>query len=201
MSSNFRITLAAPEAVAQIEKSAPQTLKNHFELIKEGLTFIPGVPREAVFGAVTLRALALKPDIFTSWFLTEYHSVKQGEIDTKTKELLAFIISKENEGNECAACAPYHEAAARFEGATPEETLAAHDFASSAHLLPQTTRTLIEFGLKAAFRPKEITDQDVSNVKSHGISDKGLIELASTALIAYNLSALNQIFNLKEGEG
>lgn len=197
--SRFRIQIGSPDNLHEIEKSAPQDLKNHFDLIKKGLETIPGVPGEAIYGAVTLRGLSLKPKIFESWFLTEYHSVKQGEVDKGTKELLASIISKINEEQECLACAPYHSAAAKFEGASDDDLSIIENYEAEKHKLPSIKRDIIDFGIKSAFQPKKITDEDVKRIKDHGISDKGLVEIVSSALIAYNLSAFNQVFNLQEG--
>lgn len=199
MSHTFRIKPANPSAVLKIEKQASTELKQHFDLIKKGLEQIPNVPGEAVYGAVTLRALALKPDIFNSWFLAEFHSVKNGEIASRTKELLAAVISKINEEDECVACGPYHEAAAKLEGATDQEALLTSDYPSNRHLLSEKERVLIDFGIKAAFTPKKISDHDVQEIKDLGVSDAGIVELTAAALIAYNLSALNQVLNLKEG--
>lgn len=197
----FRITPADPDAVRAIEDDAPADLQTHFGLIRDGLEAIPGVPGEAIYGAVTLRTLALKPELFRSWFLTEYYSVKQGEIDSSTKELLATAVSWINEGDETPTCAPYHEGAARFEGAGEQAIESTRDWQAGRETVDSDVRTLVDFGIKAAFQPTAITDADVENVRALGVSDAGLVELVSSALIAYNLSALNQVFNLIEGKG
>ena len=201
MTTPFRITPADPSALHEIEDTAPPALKAHFDLIKSGLEAIPGVPGDAIYGAVTLRSLALKPDIFRSVFLLEHHAVKQGEIESSTKELLAAVISWKNEGDETPTCAPYHEAAARFEGA-PEDLIAiAADWDSRRGSVPERVRELVDFGVRSAFHPREVTDEDVNRVRALGISDAGLVELVAAALVAYNLSAVNQVFNLIEGQG
>jgi alkylhydroperoxidase family enzyme len=197
----FRITPAEPEALRSIESDAPADLQTHFGLIKDGLEAIPGVPGEAIYGAVTLRTLALKPEIFQSWFLTEYYSVKKGEVATSTKELLATAVSWINEGDETPTCAPYHEGAARFEGAAEDEIASTRDWKVGRETVDSDVRALVDFGIKAAFEPTEVTDADVERVRALGLSDAGLVELVSSALIAYNLSALNQVFNLVEGQG
>jgi alkylhydroperoxidase family enzyme len=197
----FRIVPADPEALRAIEADAPPALQEHFDLIKKGLEAIPGVPGDAIYGAVTLRTLALKPELFRSWFLTEHYSVKHGEISSSTKELLATVISWINEGDETPTCAPYHEGAARFEGADEAAILGARDWAKTRESVDPEVRDLVDFGVKVAFEPKAVTDEDVERVRAYGLSDAGLVELVSTALIAYNLSALNQAFNLIEGQG
>lgn len=201
MSKPFRLTPASPDSLKAIEESASPPLKSHFGLIKKGLEAIPGVPGEAIYGAVTLRTLALKPDIFRSWFLAEHFSVKHGEIPASTKELLATVVSWGNEGDETPTCAPYHEGAARFEGANEEAIALCRDWIEAREAFSAFDRDLIDFGLLVAFAPRDIEDTDVERVKQHGISDAGLVELASTALIAYGLSAFNQAFHLVEGEG
>lgn len=201
MSTPFRIQPAAPDALREIEDTASPALKAHFDLIKQGLEAIPGVPGEAIYGAVTLRTLALRPELFESWFLTEHHSVKNGEIAKSTKELLAAVISWRNEGDETPTCAPYHEGAARFEGAEEAAITGTRDWDAVRLELPEEVRDIVDFGIKAAFAPRDVTDDDVEHVRRHGLSDAALVELVSAALIAYNLSALNQVFNLVEGQG
>lgn len=197
----FRITPAEPQTLRAIEDDASPPLKAHLDLIKQGLETIPGVPGDAIYGAVTLRTLALRPELFESWFLTEHHSVKHGEVESATKELLAAVISWLNEGDETPTCAPYHEAAARFEGADESAIAIARDWSTAADAVPERVRTIVDFGVKSAFRPTDVTDADVESVRALGISDAGLVEIVSAALIAYNLSALNQVFNLVEGQG
>lgn len=196
---SFRVQIAEPDALRQIEKDAPSDLKHHFDLIKKGLEAIPGVPGEAIYHAVTLRALALKPSIFTSWFLTEYHSVKQGEVPSKVKELLATIISGINEEDECQACTPYHAGDARYEGASEAEIRAIARYEEEKEALDSATRRIIDFGIKSAFHPREVTNEDVAGIRDLGYSDAAIVEIVSSALIAYNLSALNQVLNLREG--
>lgn len=199
--TTFRIEPAAPEVVREIESEASPELREHFDLIKQGLEAIPGVPGEAVYGAVTLRTLALKPEIFKAWFLAEHHSAKQGEVDSATKEILATAISWINEGDETPTCGPYHEGAARFEGAEEDLIEGARSWDQARETAPEATRKIVDFGIKSAFHPTDVTEEDVEEIRALGISDAGLVELVGTALIAYNLSALNQVFNLVEGQG
>ncbi|MFP5487303.1 MAG: carboxymuconolactone decarboxylase family protein, partial [Acidimicrobiia bacterium] len=124
-----------------------------------------------------------------------------GEVESSVKELLATVISWRNEGDETPTCAPYHEGAARLEGADEAAIAGARNWADVRDSVPERVRDLVEFGVKAAFEPREVTDADVERVRAHGLSDGALVELTSAALIAYNLSALNQVFNLVEGQG
>lgn len=196
--SQHRISIAPPEEIDRLDREAPPVLRRHFDLIRDGLRHIPGLPPDAarIEDAPTLRALALKPDIYYAWFLTEYHSGKQGEVDPATKELLAIAASARNETDENVLCTPYHAGAARFEGADDEAVAIAQDFERRKHELPERQRRIVEFGLKAAYEPRLVTDEDVASVKALGLSDAALVEIVSTALIAYNLSALNQVFDL-----
>jgi len=197
--TTFRIKPADSEAVEEIEKNAPDSLKKHFQLIKNGLKQIPGVPEEAVYGAITLRTLALKPEIFKHWFLTEYHSVKEGEIPSKYKEILAYIISERNEGGIYEACTPYHFAAAKYEGVSEDELIEYKKDADNDDLSNDFPAQLIQFGLDVVYNPDDITDEQIKNLRDNGLSDEGFIELVSSALIANNLSIINKVFHLKEG--
>ncbi len=197
--TNFRIELAEPDRLRELEENAPADLKDHFERIKDGLEAIPGVPRGAFYSAVTLRALALKPDIFYGVFLTEHHAMKLGEIPTQVKELVAIAVAKENEQERNAVCAPYHAGAARLEGANEGSILAISSGGAGQTDVDAATRTAVEFGVKAAFRPNQINDADVQGLRDIGYGDAAIVELVTTALITYFLSALNPIFNLTEG--
>ncbi len=198
-SDAFRIQLAEPERLRELEDNAPPELKRHFELIKDGLEAIPGVPRGAFYGAVTLRALALKPDIFYGVFQTEHHAMKQGEVPSRVKELIAIAVAKENEQELNAVCAPYHAGAARLEGANEEAILALSSGTIEQTDLDPATRIAVDFGVKAAFHPNQVKDADVQGLRDAGYGDAAIIELVATALITYLLSALNPILNLKEG--
>lgn len=200
MESPFRIVPADPSTLEKVEENASEPLSTHLDLIKDGLEELPGVPREALYSAVTLRTLALKPELFRTWFETEYYSVKEGELETSTKELLAAIISWKIEGEETPACAPYHEGAARHEGADPEALEVVQDYESNRDALGRDARKIIDFGLKVAFETDEITDAEVASLKSDlELSDGALVELVSTSLIASNLASVNQVFDLVEG--
>jgi uncharacterized peroxidase-related enzyme len=193
-----RITIAPTSEIDRLDREAPPVLQRHFDLIRQGLRHIPGVPPDAarIEDAPTLRALALKPDIYYAWFLTEYHSGKEGEVENATKELLAIAASARNEADENVLCTPYHAGAAVFEGAEDTAVAIAQDFERRKHELPERQRVIVEFGLKAAYEPRAVTDADVERVRALGLSDAALVEIVSTALIAHNLSALNQVFDL-----
>ena len=197
--TSFRIELAEPDRLRELEEQAPPDLKKHLELIKDGLEAIPGVPRGAFYGAVTLGALALKPDVFYGVFLTEHHAMKQGEVPSRVKELIAIAVAKENEQELNVVCAPYHAGAARLEGANEDAILAISSGAQGQTNLDSATQTAVAFGVKAAFHPNQINDADVQGLRDVGYGDAAIIELVTTALITYLLSALNPILNLKEG--
>jgi alkylhydroperoxidase/carboxymuconolactone decarboxylase family protein YurZ len=196
-----RIQLADPQRLVEIESEAPESVKQHLQLVREGVKKIPGVtPDVAEQGYKThptLLALALKPQIFYSWWLMEYHSGKEGEVDSATKELLGVAVSSRTEEAGHGVCTPYHGGAARFEGATDDAVAIAEDFETRKHEFPDKLRTTIEFGLKVAYDPRGVTDEDIEGVRGFGYSDAALIEIVSTALIVYDLVALNQVFDLK----
>ncbi len=199
--TTFRLTPAPPETLRDLEASGPDDLRNHFELIRNGLEAIPGVPGEAIYGAVTLRTIALRPEIFTHLFLTEHHAAKRGTVDRGVKELVSLLVSERIEGDETPACAPYHAGAARFEGAASESVDVVRDFDRRKHELDPPVRDAVEFATTAAIDPRAVTDADVKRLRGHGYDDAQLVELVVTALIAYTLAAVNQVFDLREGEG
>lgn len=88
--------------------------------------------------------------------MTEYHPVKEREIDKSTKELLALVISKINEEDECLACTPCHRAAAKFEGGSDPDISILENYEAEKEKLPDIKRDIIDFGIKSAFFPKQI---------------------------------------------
>lgn len=197
----FRIELPEPDTLRRIEADASPQLKLHFDLIKGGLEALPGVPGEALYSAVTLRTIAHRPEVFEHLFLAEHFASKQGEVDNATKELLALAISEAVEGDETPACGPYHAGAARFEGAPEDAVALVRDFDQRKHELAEDRRAAIEFGRKAALDPRGVTDEDVAGLQQLGFSDGAIVELTLSALIAYALAAVNQVFDLREGAG
>lgn len=198
--TTFRITPAEPDVLRDLESSGPEELRQHFDLIRSGLEALPGVPGEAIYGAVTLRTIALRPDVFTHLFLTEHHAAKQGTVDRGVKELISLLVSERIEGDETPACGPYHAGAAAFEGATSDAVDIVRDFERRGHELDPAVRDAVDFAATAATDPRAITDEDVRRIREHGYDDGQLVELVSTALIAYTLAAVNQVFDLREGE-
>lgn len=197
----FRLSPAAPEVLRELEATGPEELRTHFELIRGGLEAIPGVPGEAIYGAVTLRTFALRPDVFIHLFLTEHHAAKQGTVDRSIKELVSLLVAQRIEGEETPACAPYHVGAASFEGAATDAIAIVQDFDARKDELEPAIRDAVEFAATSALDPRAITDADVERVRAHGYDDGQLLELVATALVAYTLSAVNQVFDLREGEG
>ena len=197
----FRVTPAAPDTLRQLEAEGPDELRDHFELIRGGLEALPGIPGEAIYGAVTLRTIALLPKAFTHLFLTEHHVTKQGSVDRSVKELVSLLVAARIEGDETPACAPYHAGAARFEGATSAAVDIVTDFDLRKGELEPAVRDAVEFAASAALEPRAIEETDVQRVREHGYDDAALVELVLTGLVAYVLSAVNQVFDLREGEG
>jgi AhpD family alkylhydroperoxidase len=190
-----RIKLAGDEAVRELEARGSADLRQFFELMRKGVEAIPGVPAEALYAAPTLQALAMRPGIFASWFEAEYHTLKRGEVPARLKELVALVVAKRNEEDVCSACAPYHAGAARFEGADAAEVEAATAYSERAGELSEALRATLDFGLKCAFAPKDITEAEMEGMRRLGYSDEALVEIAASALLAYSLSALGRIFD------
>lgn len=199
MVGQFRIAPVEPDQLKEIEDSAPEDLQRHLDLIKGGLDTVPELSEEMIYSAVTLRTLALKPELFRTWFLTEHYSIKQGELPTELKELLAAIISWEIEGDETPACTPYHEAAAQYEGLDAEMIELIREYEESNDQLDDFEREIIDLGLKIVRDPQAVSDEDIEGVREYGVTDEQLVELLSTALITQNLASVNQVFNLVEG--
>lgn len=195
-SQAFRIQIAEPAAVRAVEAATPE-LEHFFELMKQGVAAIPGATAEDTYGAVTLRALGLRPDLLADWLRTEYHALKQGAVPPRIKELLAMAIAQRNEGEQCVACAPYHAGAARAEGASQAEIDAALQNVPTDS--PDLLAAVLDFGLCCAFEPGAVSDAQIRRLRELGCDDAALVELISASLVAYSLSAVNRILNLRAG--
>jgi alkylhydroperoxidase/carboxymuconolactone decarboxylase family protein YurZ len=195
-----RIKLPAPERLGELEKEAPENLKKYFPAVRGGVKNIPGVAPETADREFeshpTLRALALNSDIFYAWIAMDWFSTKVGDVEPSTKELIGIAVASRTEAEGAEVCTPYHVGAAHFEGADNELIAIAESYDSRREELPEKIRTVVDFGVKAAFEPREITDSDIAGLRALGYSDEAVLELVSTALIVYDLVALNQIYAL-----
>lgn len=194
-SQTFRVQLAEPAAVRAVE-AADAELQPFFTLMKQGVAAIPGATAEDTYGAVTLRALGLRPDLLADWLRLEYHALKQGSLPPRIKELLAMAIAQRNEGEQCVACGPYHAGAARAEGAAQAEIDAALQPTSDA---PDLLAAVLDFGLTCAFEPAAVSEAQIARLRALDCEDAAIVELISASLLAYSLSAVNRILNLRAG--
>jgi len=93
----------------------------------------------------------------------------------------------------------FYNKSVRFEGLEADKIELIRNYEDRKDSLAEMERDLIDLGLKSALMPREVEDEDIEQVRRHDVTDNQLVELISTALIAYNLAAVNQVFNLVEG--
>jgi len=195
-----RIEVQGFEELQQLIDEAPEILKKHFELVAKGMERIPdkdiptGYDKE-IWGTHLPRALAWDPELFNIWWMEEHHLLKRGRVEPKIKELMAMLISQQNK---CKLCVPYHAGAARFEGASEDMIDIIRNFEQRKHELPERIRKTLEFGLKAVYSPTKVTDEDVQALKDLGYNDAEIVELVAAALLAFQLSAFNQVLSLDQ---
>lgn len=105
-----------------------------------------------------------------------WHKVKQvmmeGVLPRKVKESIAVLVSKDNSCNYCIAA---HEGALQSIGFTPEEIKIIETDLDQADFT-QKEKALIRFARKANSAPLQVTDEEVSAVRTAGATDAELVE-------------------------
>lgn len=192
------LEVASTEAARALLADAPADVEEHFALKQAGLEHIPWLAADAADAVDNdkTRALALCPTLFELWWLEDYWTVKRGRLEPKLKELLSLHVAS---GVECASCVPYHEGAARSEGATDEEIAIVRAFEDRRDELPESLAAAIELGYRAVYEPTAIDRADIDRLRGLGYGDADLVELVNAAFLAHRHAALNRTFNLGQG--
>lgn len=66
--------------------------------------------------------------------------------------------------------------------------------------LDPAVRDTVDWAKRGALDRRNFADEDVARVRAQGYDDGQPVEVATTAVIAYVLSAINQTFDLRERE-
>lgn len=140
-------------------------------------------------------ALAWDPELHNIWYTLEYHTLKEGTIDLKLKELLAILV---NETQKCLYCVKWHSLAAKVEGATDEMVEIVRNFEARKNELPEDWRKTLEFAKKIATDHTKITDKDVEELKKIGYNDAQIVEIVGASLMALMFGRFNVVLNLGE---
>ena len=154
-------------------KEGDEQAENYLKIVKEKIGFIPNV----------LAAFAKFPKQFEG-FTKLYNALMLGEsgLTKLEREMIAVTVSSENH---CFYCLVAHGAAVRELSNDPQlgERLAAN-FRSAE--LPKKQETLLNFSKKLTRDPSEITENDRSDLRKAGYTDRDI----------WDISAIIGLFNM-----
>ncbi|WP_299433298.1 hypothetical protein, partial [uncultured Meiothermus sp.] len=149
----------APLEVAQIYAEIKQTLQ---------IPFIPNGIKVAATSPLVLKAY---------WAL--YRDFSQQT--SLPQSLVAMILYTIAERNHCQYCSATNELTCRTLGVDEETLRALVD--DLEHVSPERLQAIIEFAVKAARDPKNLSAEDFDRVRRHGLSDAELVEIVFLAAI------------------
>ena len=154
-------------------KDGDEHAENYLKIVNEKIGFIPNV----------LAAFAKFPKQFEG-FTKLYNALMLGEsgLTKLEREMIAVTVSSENH---CFYCLVAHGAAVRELSNDPQlgERLAAN-FRSAE--LPKKQETLLNFSKKLTRDPSEITENDRSELRKAGYTDRDI----------WDISAIIGLFNM-----
>ena len=154
-------------------KDGDEQAENYLKIVNEKIGFIPNV----------LAAFAKFPKQFEG-FTKLYNALMLGEsgLTKLEREMIAVTVSSENH---CFYCLVAHGAAVRELSNDPQlgERLAAN-FRSAE--LPKKQETLLNFSKKLTRDPSEITENDRSELRKVGYTDRDI----------WDISAIIGLFNM-----
>ncbi len=93
---------------------------------------------------------------------------------------------------------PFHAAAAQVDGAARVQLDIVRNWDERKQELDETLYTTLEFGLKVAYEPYGVEDEDLDALRNLGYSDDDIIELTAAALLGFKLSAFARVLDLSK---
>ncbi len=150
----------------------PADIRERIETVAEKTGFVPNV----------FLALAHRPDEWRAF--VAYHDAlmeRESGLSAAEKELIVVATSA---ANGCLYCVVAHGAVARIRARDP---LIADQVAVDWRKADVTDRqrAMLGFAVKLAVRPAEVTEADLEELRSHGLSDDDIWDVgAITALFA-----------------
>jgi uncharacterized peroxidase-related enzyme len=158
-------------------------------------TTAPGTAREmlaelvARHGTVgTMVATMAHSPAVLGGYLQLSRAMRRAKLSRRVSELVSIAIQA-RQG--CLLCLEAHESAAKALGVSAEEIVAARRGASA----DSRTAAMIALGLAIYRNPTAITDAQVEGLRSHGYTDREIVDLVG--VVALNL--LTGAFNLVAG--
>lgn len=130
--------------------------------------------------SVMSTTLAMRPDIFSAIMAAGKPILFEGALPVSVKQMIVMIIG--NHRN-CRFCTDAHKAmleAMGIEDALIESCIEDPDM----KLVPPTYRQILQFALRAAEDPDNISDQQFELLRDSGLNDEEILEAAMVASFA-----------------
>src|SRR3954467_13753106 len=157
------------------ESELPEDLQGLFRAARERIGFVPNV----------FRAYSFRPEHLSAWF-AHFRMVMEGTpgLSTAEREMIAVVVSM---ANGCLYCLVAHGAALREAWGDPvmadRITL---DWRRAEGVTPRQ-RAICALAEKLTLRPVECTEDDLAELRSHGIEDADVWDVIEIAAM-YNLT-------------
>ena len=150
---------------------------------------------ELGFGMVPnlFKSMATRPGFLKANWEKFRSTILQGEMPRTIKEMIGVVISQAN-NSDYALKVHLHGLSAL--GMTEEVLdLLIEDF--EACPLPQREKTVIRFGLFAATRPHELTEEMYNELEASGVSKAEIFEILATANLFTGVNQYTDAINLE----
>src|SRR6202167_5964582 len=138
--------------------SLPEDIRSRLLAVQEKSGFIPNV----------FLTLAFRPDEFRAFFA--YHDALMDKDGGLTKAEREMIVVATSSANQCQYCVIAHGAILRIRAKNPliSDQIAVNY--RKADITPRQ-KAMLDFAMKVSAEAQKISDQDFTDVASHGFSD------------------------------
>ena len=120
-----------------------------------------------------------RPDILAAtWGLTKAILV-EGRLPPSLKQMIAMTISQHNA---CRYCTVVHTGALETLG-VPDEVIEQSVADPELGEIPATHRAILQFALKCAASPREVTEADYEVLRQGGLADEEILEVVMMAAL------------------
>ncbi|TWU21669.1 Carboxymuconolactone decarboxylase family protein [Novipirellula galeiformis] len=153
------------------EADAPQEVGQVYRDFQHGMGF-PEVPN-------FIRVQGTSPGMLASTWALAKHILLEGSLPRSIKELIFVAIAVERQ---CKYCKDAHTACCRILGVEDSTIRAVMEGLSEE--LPDRIRVIIQFAVKCATGPHELTDEDFASLRRQDLDNEQILEVIATASMA-----------------
>ena len=151
--------------VPRIER-LPEDIRNRLFAVQEKSGFIPNV----------FLTLAYRPDEFRAFFA--YHDALMERDSGLTKAEREMIVVATSSANQCHYCVIAHGAILRIRAKNPQIADQIAVNYRKADITPRQ-RAMLDFAMKVSTEANKISEQDFTDLASHGFSDDDAWDIAA----------------------